>query len=71
MSVEGEKPAEWAVFEQKNALRATMRRQLESMDPGVRRERSRALVARLTGLPEWKAGAPGAAVRAVAGRAGH
>ena len=46
---------EWTVFEEKNALRAVMRRQLEAMDAADRRERSRALVARLTELPAWKA----------------
>ena len=56
MSVEGEKPpVEWVTFEQKNSVRAAMRGLLARMDPADRQERSRALVARLTALPAWKA----------------
>ena len=56
MSGEGEKPpVDWSVFEQKNAVRATMRELLRRMDPADRRERRRAVVTRLVALPAWKA----------------
>ena len=70
MNAEGAPPAEWKVFEQKNALRAAMRQQLAGMDAADLRERSRLIVARLTALPRLENGAAGVAVRAVAGRAG-
>ena len=54
MKPEGEKPIEWALYEQKNSVRAAMRLLLERIDPADRQKRSRALVARLTALPAWK-----------------
>ena len=55
MSGEGEKrPVDWALFEQKNAVRAMMRGLLQRMDPADRAARSKALVARLTEMPAWK-----------------
>ncbi len=47
-------PADWVVVEQKNAVRATMRERLKHLNPTDRRERSHALVARLTQLPSWQ-----------------
>ncbi len=56
MSGEGHQPpTEWATFEQKDAVRAMMRQLLSRLDPEVRQERSRSLVARLTELPAWTA----------------
>ncbi len=55
MKTAGEKPVDWAMFEQKNAVRAAMRLLLERIDPADRRERSRVLIDRLTELPAWKA----------------
>ncbi len=56
MSADGQKPpVDWATFEQKNTVRAMMRQLLSRMDPGVRQERSRLLVARLIELPAWQA----------------
>ncbi len=55
MSADEQKPpVEWAAFERKNAVRTMMRQRLASLDPGVRQECSRSVVARLTELPEWK-----------------
>ena len=48
-------PVDWALFERKNAVRATMRQRLARLDPADRRERSRSIVARLLELPAWQA----------------